>query len=101
MNIEQKLELLRDLGIEIVGYDGEIEEKFSVVMNWSQTRDEYIDSLEDCYDLESMGFLANYIDYDALIRDLILGGDLVEFEFEWETRYLDYVRIVDISNGGF
>lgn len=34
--------------------------------------------IEDCYDLKSMGTLANYIDYDSFGRDLLLNSEIVE-----------------------
>lgn len=37
--------------------------------------------IEDCYDTKSMGSLANYIDYDAFGRDLELGGDIQELDY--------------------
>ena len=39
------------------------------------------DLIEDCYDLKSMGRLANYIDYDKFGNDLLLGGDIVELAY--------------------
>ena len=37
--------------------------------------------IQDCYDLKSMGTLANYIDYDSFGQDLLLGGDIVELGY--------------------
>ena len=37
--------------------------------------------IEDCYDTKSMGNLANYIDYDAFGRDLELGGNIQEIDY--------------------
>ena len=34
--------------------------------------------IEDCYDVKSLGNLANYIDYDAFSCDLLCGGDIIE-----------------------
>jgi len=39
------------------------------------------DLINDCYDLKSMGGLANYIDYDKFGNDLLLGGDIVELGY--------------------
>jgi len=38
--------------------------------------------INDCYDLKSMGTLANYIDYDKFGNDLLLGGDIVELGYD-------------------
>ncbi len=37
--------------------------------------------INDCYDLKVMGTLANYIDYDAYGRDMLLTGDIVELGY--------------------
>jgi len=37
--------------------------------------------LNDCYDIKSMGTLANYLDYDSFGRDLLLNGDIVELGY--------------------
>ena len=37
--------------------------------------------IEECYNVKSTGFLANYIDYDSFARDLILGGDIIELGY--------------------
>ena len=37
--------------------------------------------INDCYDLKSIGTLANYIDYDAFGRDLLLNGEIVELGY--------------------
>lgn len=37
--------------------------------------------INDCYDIKSMGHLANYIDYDAFGRDLLLNGEIVELGY--------------------
>ncbi len=37
--------------------------------------------INDCYDLKSMGMLANYIDYDSFGRDLLLNGEIVELGY--------------------
>lgn len=37
--------------------------------------------IEDCYDTKSMGNLANYIDYDSFGRDLELGGNIQEIDY--------------------
>lgn len=37
--------------------------------------------INDCYDLKSMGVLANYIDYDAFGRDMLLNGEIVELGY--------------------
>lgn len=37
--------------------------------------------IEDCYDIKNMGKLANYIDYDALARDMLLNSDIVELGY--------------------
>jgi len=37
--------------------------------------------LNDCYDLKPMGNLANYIDYDAFGRDLLLNSEIVELGY--------------------
>jgi len=38
--------------------------------------------IEDCYDLKSMGTLANYIDYDKFGRDLLLNSEIVELGYD-------------------
>ena len=37
--------------------------------------------INDCYDLKSMGGLANYIDYDKFGNDLLLEGAIVELGY--------------------
>lgn len=37
--------------------------------------------INDCYDLKSMGGLANYIDYDSFGRDMLLNGEIVELGY--------------------
>ena len=37
--------------------------------------------IQDCYDLKSMGMLANYIDYDSFGRDLLLNNEIVELGY--------------------
>lgn len=37
--------------------------------------------IEDCYDLKSMGTLANYIDYNSFGRDLLLNRAIVELGY--------------------
>ncbi len=37
--------------------------------------------INDCYDLKSMGMLANYIDYDSFGRDLLLNNEIVELGY--------------------
>ena len=37
--------------------------------------------INDCYDTKSMGRLANYIDYDAFGRDLLLNSEIVELGY--------------------
>lgn len=37
--------------------------------------------IEDCYDLKSMGTLANYIDYEAFARDMELNGEIQELDY--------------------
>ena len=37
--------------------------------------------INDCYDLKSMGRLANYIDYDKFGNDLLLEGAIVELGY--------------------
>ena len=37
--------------------------------------------IHDCYDVKSMGSLANYIDYESFARDLICGGDIIELGY--------------------
>jgi len=37
--------------------------------------------IHDCYDIRSMGTLANYIDYDSFARDLVCGGDIIELGY--------------------
>ena len=37
--------------------------------------------IEDCYDTKSMGTLKNYIDYEAFGRDLELGGNIQEIDY--------------------
>ena len=37
--------------------------------------------IEDCYDIRSMGTLANYIDYESFARDLVCGGDIIELGY--------------------
>ena len=39
------------------------------------------DFINDCYDIKSMGHLANYIDYDSFGRDLLLNGEIVELGY--------------------
>ena len=34
--------------------------------------------INDCYDLKSMGTLANYLDYEAFGRDMLLNNEIVE-----------------------
>ena len=37
--------------------------------------------IEDCYDIKNMGKLGNYIDYDAIARDMLLNSDIVELGY--------------------
>ena len=37
--------------------------------------------INDCYDTKSMGTLANYIDYDAFGRDMLLNNEIVELGY--------------------
>ena len=37
--------------------------------------------IEECYNVKSTGFLANYIDYESFARDLICGGDIIELGY--------------------
>lgn len=37
--------------------------------------------IRDCYDIRSMGALANYIDYESFARDMICGGDIIELGY--------------------
>ena len=37
--------------------------------------------INDCYDTKSMGMLANYIDYEAFGRDLLLNSEIVELGY--------------------
>ena len=37
--------------------------------------------INDCYNVKSTGFLANYIDYESFARDLICGGDIIELGY--------------------
>jgi len=37
--------------------------------------------INDCYDIKSMGTLANYIDYDKFGRDMLLDGEIVELGY--------------------
>lgn len=37
--------------------------------------------IQDCYDTKNMGELQNYIDYESFARDLELGGDIQELDY--------------------
>ena len=37
--------------------------------------------IHDCYDVKSMGNLANYIDYESFARDLLCNGDIIELGY--------------------
>ena len=37
--------------------------------------------INDCYDLKAMGTLANYIDYEAFGRDMLLNSEIVELGY--------------------
>lgn len=37
--------------------------------------------IQDCYDLKAMGRLANYIDYEAFGRDMLLNSEIVELGY--------------------
>ena len=37
--------------------------------------------INDCYDVKSMGTLANYIDYESYGNDLLCGGDIIELGY--------------------
>ena len=41
-------------------------------------RDYAYELIEECYNVKSIGFLANYIDYESFARDLIRSGDIIE-----------------------
>ena len=41
-------------------------------------RDYAYELIEECYNVKSIGLLANYIDYDAFSRDLLCGCDIIE-----------------------
>ena len=37
--------------------------------------------IEECYNVKSIGLLANYIDYESFGRDLLSGGDIIELGY--------------------
>lgn len=37
--------------------------------------------IHDCYDVKSMGNLANYIDYEAFARDMLCNSEIVEISY--------------------
>ena len=37
--------------------------------------------IHDCYDVKSLGNLANYLDYDSFARDLVYEGDIIELGY--------------------
>ena len=37
--------------------------------------------IEECYNVKSIGLLANYIDYDAFARDMILNSEIIELGY--------------------
>ena len=37
--------------------------------------------IHDCYNVKSMGSLANYIDYESFAHDLLCGGDIIELGY--------------------
>ena len=37
--------------------------------------------IEECYNVKSTGFLANYIDYESFARDLLCSGDIIEIGY--------------------
>ena len=41
-------------------------------------RDYAYEVIEECYNVKSIGLLANYIDYESFARDLLCGGDIIE-----------------------
>ena len=44
-------------------------------------RDYAYELIEECYNVKSIGFLANYIDYESFARDLLCGGDIIELGY--------------------
>ena len=41
-------------------------------------RDYAYELIEECYNVKSIGLLANYIDYESFASDLLCGGDIIE-----------------------
>ena len=41
-------------------------------------RDYAYELIEECYNVKSIGLLANYIDYESFAGDLLCGGDIIE-----------------------
>ena len=37
--------------------------------------------IHECYNVKSLGNLANYIDYESFARDLLCGGDIIELGY--------------------
>ena len=66
--------LVDDLGYSI---DDASEKKHDVRVLEGTALDYAYELVEDCYNLESP--LAQYFDYKAFSRDLVLGGDVAEF----------------------
>ena len=44
-------------------------------------RDYAYELIEECYNVKSIGFLANYIDYESFARDLLRSGDIIELGY--------------------
>jgi Antirestriction protein (ArdA) len=56
-----------------------------VCLSSSSLRDAATDLFDDCYAHQIPEALRVYIDYEAFARDLRLGGDFVEFDYQGET----------------
>ena len=56
-----------------------------VCLSSSSLQDAATDLFDECYAHQIPGALRVYVDYEAFARDLRLGGDFVEFDYQGET----------------
>jgi hypothetical protein len=69
--------LCEDVGLDIEDSLAKAEE---VQFSTESAEDYAYNYVNECYDLKSLGRIANYIDYDDLARDMKLEGSICEFE---------------------
>jgi len=54
---------------------------FNACLYEGRVTDYVYELVEDCYDVKSIGNLANYIDYDSFARDMLLNSEIIELGY--------------------